>query len=571
MKFTINGQIVDNSKSTKITIPKKKIISCNDYIYNKNNNRDILSNLHAQDYYTEEYLWNYFEIKIDLSKFPNETAYLIFSPYRSDRINTDIIPYLYTSGYELPNEFDINSIISDSTNVFDSLCKYFDYYLGPNVPTTVLEIINLDKDFKLTIHSPKFSGTINKSLIWSYSLPKIENQQNILTLGIGSKGNYEQEIGLTYDPYLYNPSLLSLKNTQFVFLNTEDTNLNHSFNIRDILTVNQFTDENSLETFSANSPNSHKYAYKFGLVNQSNNDIELNVASYKKDLTSMGEKLAKAVNGSLDGEALVEIKVDYDVKQILPTTKDKVPSNNFIYNGMNIKLSTNHKEEHNYSKNMYKALIECESPYYYYFDFIESRPTLLPFDFIVDFGIVIDNIAQVSFRPAYLQNKNPIGSCTVKDYQIFCSNNGIDYKLIKEDTYKSNDKELYSGLLEPAYTTFEPISARFLKLRIVSKYEDYTSDSYTYENQIRIANFRIYTNTKNLYIKEADKSVFNYKNNSFNQISTKSEWDKKSKEDKIILNKQDSFDNPQLSKIKNKLNIFRIIQNSDNIPLYEKQ
>ena len=40
--------------------------------------------------------------------------------------------------------------------------------------------------------------------------------------------------------------------------------------------------------------------------------------------------------------------------------------------------------------------------------------------------------------------------------------------------------------------------------------------------------------------------------------------------DKIILNKQASFDNPSISKIKNELNDFRIITNHNNIPIYEK-
>lgn len=276
-------------------------------------------------------MWNYFEIKIDFSKLKYNNFqcdfFLIFYPYHSGSTSNSIIPYLATLNYELPNDFDLTT--NDPTNIFGPLIHEFRYLRTKTIPTTVLKIINSDKTFDLWINSPAFSKPeYEEEPTWIGSLPKVENQTNILTLGIGSKGNKANGS--------FDPESATLESTQFVFINTEDDNLDHAFKIRDILTTNQSIGGNTQEV-----ENSHLYAWKFGICNQLDNDLEVEVASYKKDISPMGEKLAKAVNGSLDGEAIEEIKPEYEIKQILPTTKEIVTGNNFNYNGLNIKLSGN--------------------------------------------------------------------------------------------------------------------------------------------------------------------------------------------------------------------------------------
>ena len=553
MKFTLDGQIVDNSKSTKITIPKKKIISCNDYFYNKNSS--VKS--YCPDYYSEDYIWNYFEIKIDLSKFPNETAYLIFSPYHSGSYSSNIIPYLYSLNYQLPSEFDISGIVSDSSNVFNILCNYFDNN-SLTKPTIVLEIINSDKKFNLNIHSPLFSG--DGRTTWSGSISKVENQKkNILILGIGSKANHSRLANVN-NPY--DPNNLTLERTQFVFLNAKDDNPENGFKIFDVITMNRSVNGNGYSL-----KNSHKYAWKFGIVNQTDNDVELDVASYKKDLTPMGEKLAKAVNGSLDGEAIEEIKPEYEIKQILPLTKDKNFHEEFLeYDGLKLRCRYNHVI---LKKNRYDPIIE---------DDIEDHGIFTlgsdyrPLEFWLDLGINLDNITGISFHPGIDSSLHfeTQSACSVKDYEIYISKVDINYQLLIKNTYdilKGKDPN-YNYLFKPEEITFDPITFRYLKIKILNIYftkiDNYNGDL------LGFAKLRVYTNTKNLYIKEVDQSISNYKDNSFNQVTTKPEWDQKSKEDKIILNKQASFDNPSISKIKNELNDFRIITNSNNIPIYEK-
>lgn len=236
---------------------------------------------------------------------------------------------------------------------------------------------------------------------------------------------------------------------------------------------------------------------------------------------------------------------------------------------MNINITSNSNDDPAIFNKPYNALIEFTDKDSSSFVTYKSR-TKLPHDFIIDFGMFVDNIGQISFCPLMIEVNNKIGSCSIKNYQIFCSDNGIDYKLIKEDIFDSNINELLLpyNIFEPAYITFEPISTKFIKLRILSIYDNYKIIKGS--ERSGFANFRIYTNTKNLYNKELDQSISNYKDNSFNQVTTKPEWDQKSKEDKIILNKQASFDNPSISKIKNELNDFRIITNHNNIPIYEK-
>lgn len=152
---------------------------------------------------------------------------------------------------------------------------------------------------------------------------------------------------------------------------------------------------------------------------------------------------------------------------------------------------------------------------------------------------------------------------------MYVSTDHENWTLIKESVFDNTTHKLYfRGLL------FSPediiiknnIPIRYIKIVITSIYPD-SEISY---NRSGFAHLRIYTNTKNLYNKEDNQSISNYKDDTFNQVTTKPEWDQKSKEDKIALIKQASFDNPSISKIKNELNDFRIITNSNNIPIYEK-
>lgn len=546
MKFTIDGNIVDNSKSTKITIPEKKIISCNDYFYNKNNNTSVKT--YCPAYYTEDYLWNYFEVKIDFNKFPFRFA-LVFYPYHSGSFSSSIIPYLATLNYELPN--DLSHIFLNNYNPFSELINYFKVENTNTIPTAVLVITNSDKTFDLMINSPKFSGFSDSDTTWTGSLPKVAGQTNILTLGIGSKGNKTDGS--------FDPQSATLESTQFVFLNAEDDNLDHAFKIRDILSSSQSSGGSSVGI-----RNSHLYAWKFGIVNQTDNDLEVDIASYKKDISPIGEKLAKAVNGSLDGEAIEEIKPEYDTKQILPTTKEIVTGNSFKYNDMNIKLSGNGESFY-----YYHALIENtdESEYFRWARNIDTG-TDLPSIFEIDLGKEIDNICQISFSPT-VNYANRNSSCSVKNYSLYISTDHNNWSLIKDSIFDNTTHKLYfRGLLfSPEDIIIQsPIPIRYIKIIISSIYPD-SEPGYSRSG---FAHFRIYTNTKNLYNKEVDQSISNYKDNSFNQVTTKPEWDQKSKEDKIILNKKASFDGPPISKIKNELNDFRIITNHNNIPIYEK-
>lgn len=557
MKFTINGQIVENSKSTKITIPKKKIISCNDYIYNKNNSTSVKT--YCPNYYTEDYLWNYFEIKIDFSKlyynnWPLEFI-LVFYPYHSGSTSNSIIPYLATLNYEFPNDFNANNIIigGSSLNAFGTVMQYFNNFNTNAIPTAVLKITNSNKSFDLLINSPKFSGYSDpEDTTWTGSLPKVENQTNILTLGIGSKGNKANGS--------FDPESATLESTQFVFINTEDDNLDHAFKIRDILTTNQSIGGNTQEV-----KNSHDYAWKFGIVNQLENDLEVDVASYKKDISPMGEKLAKAVSGSLDGEAIEEPPVEYDIKQILPLIKDRNFNEDFLkYNELKIRCKYNYDILNNRG---FEPLIEEEAVENHGIFTLGSK--YLPLEFYLDLGTNIDNIVGISFNPGVDSTQHFSTCCSVKDYEIHISQDGINYQLLIKNTYdisKGKD-EKYTVLFKPEEVSFDPVTFRYLKIKILNIHLTVIGN---YNGFVGFSKLRIYTNTKNLYNKEDDQSISNYKDDTFNQVITKPEWDQKSKEDKIALNKQASFDNPPITKIKNELNDFRIITNSNNISLYEK-
>lgn len=404
------------------------------------------------------------------------------------------------------------------------------------------------------INSPKFSGFSDSDTTWTGSLPKVAGQTNILTLGIGSKGNKTDGS--------FDPQSATLESTQFVFINAEDDNLDHAFKIRDILTTSQSSGGNTQSV-----GNSHDYAWKFGIVNQTENDLEVEIASYKKDISPMGEKLAKAVNGSLDGEAIEDIKPDYDTKQILPLIKDKNFHEEFLeYDGLKLRCRYNHETLQKYR---YKPILENDIENNGIFTLGENYR---PLEFWLDLGINLDNITGISFRPGIDSSLHfeTQSACSVKDYEIYISKDDINYQLLIKNTYdilKGKDPN-YNYLFKPEEITFDPITFRYLKIKILNIYftkiDNYNGDL------LGFTKLRIYTNTKNLYNKELDQSISNYKDNSFNQVTTKPEWDQKSKEDKIMLNKQASFDDPPISKIKNELNDFRIITNSNNIPIYEK-
>lgn len=266
----------------------------------------------------------------------------------------------------------------------------------------------------------------------------------------------------------------------------------------------------------------------------------------------------------------IEGSPGYEIKQILPIIKGTNYDIDFLnHNGLKIKC------KFNYSKflipQQFAPLYENESIGL----FTTSNKNLIPLEFWLDLGTNIDNINSLSFHPGTDINgdvhwKN---CCSVKDYEIYISQDNINYQLLIKNTYdisKGKDPN-YNYLFKPEELVFDPVSFRYLKIKILNIYflrASYQANWFT--GTIGISNLRIYTNTKNLYNKELDQSISNYKDNSFNQIITKPEWDQKSKEDKIILNKQASFDNPSISKIKNELNDFRIITNHNNIPIYEK-
>ena len=261
---------------------------------------------------------------------------------------------------------------------------------------------------------------------------------------------------------------------------------------------------------------------------------------------------------------------EYEIKQILPIIKGTNYDIDFLnHNGLKIKC------KFNYNKNLipqqFAPLYENEAVGL----FTTSYKNLIPLEFYLDLGTNIDNINSLSFHPGVdLNSADHWNNCySVKDYEIFISKDNINYQLLIKNTYdisKGKDPN-YSYLFKPEELAFDPVSFRYLKIKILNIYflkSSYQANWFT--GYIGISNLRIYTNTKNLYNKEVDQSISNYKDNSFNQVTTKPEWDQKSKEDKIILNKQASFDDPPISKIKNELNNFRIITNSNNIPIYEK-
>ena len=443
-------------------------------------------------------------------------------------------------------------------NPFSELINYFKIENTNTIPTAVLVITNSDKTFDLMINSPKFSGFSDSDTTWTGSLPKVAGQTNILTLGIGSKGNKTDGS--------FDPQSATLESTQFVFLNAEDDNLDHAFKIRDILSSSQSSGGSSVGI-----RNSHLYAWKFGIVNQTDNDLEVDIASYKKDISPIGEKLAKAVNGFLDGEAIEEIKPEYDTKQILPLIKDNNFNKDFLnYDELKIRCKYNYAELNNNGTNWGPL---------YDVDGIESNGIMSignnykPLEFWLDLGINVNNLVGISFHPCVISSYDPDyfnKICSVKDYEIYISNDNLNYQLLAKNTYdisKGKD-ENYVFLFKPEEIFFDPITIRYLKIKILNYY--FTKVQGYDDGSIGFAKLRIYTNTKNLYNKELDQSISNYKDNSFNQATTKPEWDQKSKEDKIALNKQSSFDDPPISKIKNELNNFRIITNSNNIPIYEK-
>lgn len=272
----------------------------------------------------------------------------------------------------------------------------------------------------------------------------------------------------------------------------------------------------------------------------------------------------------LSGETTEDQTPKYEIKQILPIIKGTNYDIDFLnYNGLKIKC------KFNYNKNLipqqFAPLYENEAVG----QFTTSNNNFIPLEFYLDLGTNIDNINSLSFHPGTDNNSDDHwkNCCSVKDYEIYISQDNINYQLLIKNTYnisKGKDPN-YGYLFKPEELVFNPVSFRYLKIKILNIY--FRRDSYQanwFTGNIGISNLRIYTNTKNLYNKEIDQTISNYKDDSFNQVTTKPEWDQKSKEDKIILNKQASFDNPSISKIKNELNDFRIITNHNNIPIYEK-
>lgn len=262
---------------------------------------------------------------------------------------------------------------------------------------------------------------------------------------------------------------------------------------------------------------------------------------------------------------------EYEIKQILPLIKDKNFNEDFLsYDELKIRCKYNYALLNN-SSSKYGPLFDVDGQ--------ETNGVIplgnnwKPLEFWIDLGIDVNNIIAISFHPAVISSYSPNyfnNCCSVKDYEIYVSNDDLNYKLLSKNTYdisKGKD-EKYIFLFKPEEITFNPIIFRYLKIKILNYY--FTKIQGYDDGNIGFAKLRIYTNTKNLYNKEKDQSISNYKDDSFNQVTTKSEWDQKSKEDKIILNKQASFDNPSISKIKNELNDFRIITNHNNIPIYEK-
>lgn len=390
------------------------------------------------------------------------------------------------------------------------------------------------------------------------SYPKATNQKDVLTLGIASKGNLSDENKLIQN--------------QFIFFNTEDKNnvLKYLlFSSDDFITTYRLYDG----TYSQVLP-SHNYAWKFGIINYTDNDIELDIASYKKDLTDTLDKLIKETNGKVDGDALIEFKPDYEIKQILPTTKEIVTGNSFKYSGMNIKLSGN-GESGIYGSRYHHSLIENfkndDTRKYVWSRIIYTSGdyNILPSIFKIDLGKEINNICQISFSPFdnRISRSVPLSS-SVKNYSLYVSSDDKKWTLIKESIFEIEGHKLINNFLfSPEDVIIQNIMPiRYIKIIISSIYGNEANNN----NYSGFGHFRIYTNTKNLYNKEVDQSISNYKDNTFNQATTRPEWDQKSKEDKIILNKQASFDNPPISKIKNELNDFRVITNHNNIPIYEK-
>ena len=303
MKFEINSQVVENDKSTTISIPKKKIISNYDWIYNKNNFSSTKS--YCPNFYTDDYVWNYYEIKIDFSKFPDKTAYLVFYSYPSGTSNHSIIPYLYTQKYGISRAANIGSLSSyDFDSIYDFVNSTFMKYKRCS-----LFMLRSDEDkFYYRLDSPL---TSHKSSFEGY-FSKLNDQKDILNLGIASKGNNDQS---SYDDIINNN--LSIKQSQFVFINTEDKNLNNSFRLADLI-----SETKCMAGSCFGLSYSHKYVWKFGIINYSDSDIDLNIASYKKDLTDTLDNLIKETNGKADGDASIEPKIDYEIKQILPLIKD---------------------------------------------------------------------------------------------------------------------------------------------------------------------------------------------------------------------------------------------------------
>ena len=388
------------------------------------------------------------------------------------------------------------------------------------------------------------------------SIPKVNNQKDILILGIGSTNKYDDKGSSIWF------AQLNFKQTQFLLINAEDKNLNNSFKLHDLVSTSTYRNGEPVRV-----DNSHNYAWKFGILNNSENDIDINVASYKNDLTDIPDRLRKETNALVDGDALLESESksepEYEIKQILPLIKEKKSNEDFlIYNGgLKLRCKYNYDDLKNYR---YEPLYEIDNDFTYG-DFNESHT---PLEFWIDLGINIDNIIGISFCPITTTTESDSFKyrCTVKDYEIFISRDNINYQLLTKNTYdiSKGKNENYLFYFKPEEVLFAPITFRYLKIKILNCYQ---KENYRY---IGFGKLRIYTNTKNLYNKESDQSISNYKNNSFNQVSTQSEWNNKSKEDKIVLNKQASFDNPEINKIKNELNNFKIISNHNNIPIYEK-
>lgn len=177
-----------------------------------------------------------------------------------------------------------------------------------------------------------------------------------------------------------------------------------------------------------------------------------------------------------------------EIKQILPIIKGTNYDIDFLnHNGLKIKC------KFNYNKNLipqqFAPLYENEQVGL----FTTSYKNLIPLEFYLDLGTNIDNINSLSFHPGVDLNSAAHWNncCSVKDYELSYSLDGINFHKIYSGTYIPDH---IIGITSANYKVwqdekceFTPVNLRYFRITILNNYDrNHTRNYFAEFNNARL-------------------------------------------------------------------------------------